>query len=401
MIALKYLPLPFLWISLSWVLCFSFYFYRCDKYAYKAIWFHLAFILLVLGIIEVFSWHLLRKEEETTRYDIQYSRGPNTYHDILGYAPRSGNTIVSKKYKDEQLLYDVTYTIGDDGLRITPKFELSSWDQCIVLFGGSFTFGEGLNDEETMPYLVGKLSKFNTYNFGFYGYGPHQMLSALEQGMVERIVECRPKIAIYQVPRTHVLRSAGLTKWDKHGPEYILLSDGTVKFDGHFDDESPAVTRDESTDFPSRIMAQLKKSFLFKKYIENIVPYSDEAIELFLAIIEEAKKEFTGRFPGSAFHVIFWDYKPNHWDTKKILEELSRKGIKTHLISSILPDFNRQKAKYEISPYDLHPNALAQETIAQYVVEEILNESSGQKVNSRRQGYGRQEKSKSQKGENP
>ena len=78
--------------------------------------------------------------------------------------------------------------------------------------------------------------------------------------------------------------------------------------------------------------------------------------------------------------MIFWDYKPNHRDTKKILEELSRKGIKTHLISSILPDFNRKKAKYEISPYDLHPNALAQETIAQYVVEDILNESSGQKV---------------------
>ena len=81
------------------------------------------------------------------------------------------------------------------------------------------------------------------------------MLSALEQGMVERIVECRPKIAIYQVPRTHVLRSAGIIKWDKHGLEYILLSDGTVKFDGHFVNESPIVTQDESNDFLSRIIA--------------------------------------------------------------------------------------------------------------------------------------------------
>ena len=78
--------------------------------------------------------------------------------------------------------------------------------------------------------------------------------------------------------------------------------------------------------------------------------------------------------------MIFWDYKPNHRDTKKILEELSRKGIKIHLISSILPVFNHKKAKYEISPYDLHPNALTQETIAQYVVDNILNENSGQKV---------------------
>jgi len=45
----------------------------------------------------------------------------------------------------------------------------------------------------------------------------------------------------------------------------------------------------------------------------------------------------------------------------------------------MLPDFNHKKVKYEISPYDLHPNALAQETIAKYVVDNILNESSGQK----------------------
>lgn len=120
---------------------------------------------MVLGIIEVFSWRSLWKEKEATRYEIQYSKGPNTYNDILGYAPRSRNTIVSKKYRDEQLLYDVTYTIGDDGLRITPKYELIELNQCVVFFGGSFTFGEGLNDEESMPYLVGKLSKFNTYYF--------------------------------------------------------------------------------------------------------------------------------------------------------------------------------------------------------------------------------------------
>ena len=142
LIALKYLPLPFQWISLSWVLCFSFYFYRCDKYAYEAIWFNLAFIILVLGIIEVFFWCSLRKEEETTRYDIQYSRGPNTYNDILGYAPRSGNTIVTKKYIDEQLLYDVTYTIGDDDLRITPKYELNKLDQCVIFIGALSLLGK-------------------------------------------------------------------------------------------------------------------------------------------------------------------------------------------------------------------------------------------------------------------
>lgn len=373
-IALKSSPIPYVLVFLCWSVYFFYQFYRCKNYRVKAIWSNLAFTLLLFGVIEIYSWRSPGQKEEDTRYDIQYTNGRNTHNDILGYAPKSGNTIVSKKFKAEKLLYAVTYTIDDDGLRITPKFDFSSFKQCAVFFGGSFTFGEGLNDKETMPYLVGEKSKINTYNFAFYGYGPHQMLSALEQGMVESIVECEPKFAVYLVPRSHVLRSAGLSKWDKHGPNFILLPDGSVKQDGHFDDKSSIVKRAESATFVSRLKAQINKSFLFQKYIENRLPYSDEAINLFLAIVDASKNEFTGRYPGSEFHVIYWDYDPNHRDTIKILEGLSVKRIKYHLISRIIPDFISQQSKYEISALDLHPNALAQEIIAQYVVDNILNE---------------------------
>jgi hypothetical protein len=57
------------------------------------------------------------------------------------------------------------------------------------IFGCSFTFREGVEDREAMPYLVGELSKYIVYNFGFHGYGAHQMLSALEYGIVDRIVD--------------------------------------------------------------------------------------------------------------------------------------------------------------------------------------------------------------------
>ena len=386
LIALIYFPIPFLWVFLSWFICFILCFYVTQKYIYKAVWFNLAFIFLVFGVVEVFSWSSLRKEEKESRFDIKYTGGHNAYDDILGYAPKKSNTIVSKKYKGDQLLYDVTYTIGDDGLRITPKYELSDVNQCVIFFGGSFTFGEGVNDDETMPYFVGKKSKYNTYNFAFYGYGPHQMLSALEHGIVDKIVECEPTIVIYQAPSSHVQRSAGLSEWDKHGPKYILLSDGSVKYDGHFDDHASTAMRDEGSPFTTLINTQINKLFIFKKYIENILPYSDEDINLFLAIVDASRIEIAGKYPGTAFHVIFWDYNPNHRNFKKILEGLKGKGIKLHLISEILPDFNHQQSRYEISPDETHPNALAHETIAQYVVDEILNkvqvESQRSKVES-------------------
>ncbi len=83
--------------------------------------------------------------------------------------------------------------------------------KCVLFFGGSFTFGEGLNDNETMPYSVGikMKGKYQVYNFGFHGYGPHQMLSAIEHNMVNDIISCKQKYVIYQALVTHADRSGG------------------------------------------------------------------------------------------------------------------------------------------------------------------------------------------------
>ena len=45
----------------------------------------------------------------------------------------------------------------------------------MIIFGDSFTFGEGLNCVQMMPYRVGEIGggRFEVYNFGFQGYGPH------------------------------------------------------------------------------------------------------------------------------------------------------------------------------------------------------------------------------------
>jgi hypothetical protein len=74
------------------------------------------------------------------------------------------------------------------------------------------------------------------------------------------------------------------------------------------------------------------------------------------------------------FHVIFWDTE-DHCPRdicQSILEGLRDKRIRVHLISNILPEYNKNKTKYTIGLGDKHPNALAHGLIAQYVVENIL-----------------------------
>ena len=44
----------------------------------------------------------------------------NKPDDLLGYAPRENTRVTARKFYGTSLIYDVVYTIGSNGLRITP-----------------------------------------------------------------------------------------------------------------------------------------------------------------------------------------------------------------------------------------------------------------------------------------
>ena len=89
-------------------------------------------------------------------------------------------------------------------------------------------------------------------------------------------------------------------------------------------------------------------------------------------------KIFCNRYTGSSFHVLFWDgdrINPKLEEINKaVLKGLQDKGISVYLISEILKDYDDNKLKYWISRYDRHPNKIAHQTIADYVVTNILGQ---------------------------
>ena len=69
----------------------------------------------------------------------------------------------------------------------------------INFFGGSQTFGEGLNDDETIPALVQKKTRVHrVYNYAYRGYGPHQMLRMIETNALKDQLKETNGIAFYQ-----------------------------------------------------------------------------------------------------------------------------------------------------------------------------------------------------------
>lgn len=289
--------------------------------------------------------------------------------DILGNAPKKNIKVSNIKYYDNKLVYDVIYTINKDGLRVSPPCVGSGCKDAILFFGCSYTFGEGLNDDETMPFLVGEHASGKVYNFGFSGYGPHQMLSAIDHGLVKKIVEGTPKYAIFQTAAFHIIRAKGDLPWDQHAPKYILAKNGIIKYAGHFDDSLIVRFRNYL----------LKCSSIYTNFIEWRQSNSRRRenrkdIDRYIAIVVAARDELQRRFPGLEFDIIYW----NDWSggngteqDREIIERFREDGIKVYLISDILPGINTYPNLFSI-PLDGHPSYYANKRLANYITQNIL-----------------------------
>ena len=71
------------------------------------------------------------------------------------------------------------------------------------------------------------------------------------------------------------------------------------------------------------------------------------------------------------FYVIYWD-NSNDKLNRILIDGLKSKGIYLYLISEILPDYSINESRYMISKYDKHPNFIAYQSIANYIVNKII-----------------------------
>ena len=217
---LKFFYLPYAWIFLvTFIICIRVAITTAKRRPFVArSCMSLAMIALVLGLLEVFlavRFPPKEKDFRTESSDKEYL----VPHEYLGYSYRENIQTNIKKFYRDSLTYSATYTTDMRGLRIAPPERGQRSEKTILFFGGSFTFGEGVNDEETMPYRTGGKfqGKYRISNFARGGYGPHQMLVSLERGLVEELVDVPPKYAIYQSILPHVQRAAGHVDWDRSG----------------------------------------------------------------------------------------------------------------------------------------------------------------------------------------
>lgn len=362
-VMLWYLATPYPWVALLWAAILVAGSIIAKRSTLKALFVNLAAVVVAFGAFETY---LVLKDASAEKVIYKGTKDYYVRHELLGYGPAKGRAATVAKYFGNEQIYETVYTIEDNGLRVAPPPPTNSTAPSILFFGGSITFGEGVSDTEAMPYQVGVKAggRYAIYNFAFHGYGPHQMLAALELGWVEEVIDHPPEYVVYQAIPAHVRRCAGLTDWDRHGPKYRLDETGEAVLAGHFDDEAGTLT--------AMVRDILDRSLAYRKILGRERQMDTAELELYVSVVRKARDFVISRFPGCQFHVILWDY--GDLEIHKAIDEgLSAAGIPVHVIGDFLPEYTADPRSYELSSQDRHPNPRAHAAIADFVVEEILD----------------------------
>lgn len=270
------------------------------------------------------------------------------------------------------LIYKATH---QDGKRITRSHSLKySLDQ-VFLMGCSYTYGMGVNDSASFPFLVqSRLTKQNIQNFGVPGYGTVQSYLQLKNEIASGTI---PKVVIVNFCDFHHERNS-LT------PRYRL------SLEMGFQRSNPAVRKQISTSkFPYIEIKTIKyapysdiytvwagrETFASINYFQT--RNDDRAtanidLEKNSLLIFGKLKELCNK---NGIHLIVTGLTQTK-QTNQFLTLLRKMGIDTRDISI---DLNAKK--YNSLPFDSHPNALAHAHFAEKIVQILEEISSRQQSN--------------------
>jgi hypothetical protein len=279
----------------------------------------------------------------------------------FGSQPKPGVFTAKKVASNGDVLYDTVFTIGPDGFRVTPKYGDKQVHR-INFLGDSFTFGEGVADNETMAYYVGDLvnsqkqgaakwAPLEVKNYGIHGWGIHQSLAILQSTL-----DTKANLNFVLTAPWHASRVACADFFSLGSPKYKLEADGLVKRDGYcrsfgWVERSPKALRALITS--SKVFNLIQDSLL-------VTTDQDEQIALYLGVLKTIAAESKKRGEDLVVGLIKADdqWFVGTYNNEKISAAIQGMGI--HLIDMTLADKNELLARnYYIHELDKHPTGSA------------------------------------------
>lgn len=150
-------------------------------------------LLLGFVIFEIFLQFkfLLTQDVDKDINVINELNNIHQYDSVLGWKLKPGSYGRHKTTKG----IDVLYKINNQGFRDDVDYQKQKNKKRIIVFGDSFVFGFGVENHNTFPKILEKLTNYEVLNFGVVGYDPGQyFLSLKNEGL-----SYQPDIVIYGI----------------------------------------------------------------------------------------------------------------------------------------------------------------------------------------------------------
>jgi len=152
-------------------------------------------------------------------------------HPVLGFRPAPDSTAVATATFNGQPVYHETYHIDSESSRVTPKAPPGA--DLYLFLGDSFMFGQGIRDDETLPWLFAEANKVRTLNLSAPGNAPNHLVRAFEAGLLDRYLGQPVKAVVVWIIPAQLARTTGDGSWLGSSPRYELV-DGKLKHTGSF-----------------------------------------------------------------------------------------------------------------------------------------------------------------------
>jgi hypothetical protein len=219
--------------------------------------------------------------------------------------------------------YDVTYTIDATGRRVTPSPK--SPRATILLAGDSFTFGIGVEDQETYPYLLGAeyWPDVKVVNAGVSGWGVAQAYLTIGDALARKPL---PDAIVYAMIPDDQFRSHLREPITPGVARRLELVDGALQM-------TPAVERAAPTITPELVERELEMNRVLLAQMNRAC--ADRGVPFALLLLQDE-----GRYPPD------------------LIYGLAHEGI---------PIVDLTRIRYDRFPHDYHPNVADHRRIAKAV----------------------------------
>ena len=317
-------------------------------------------ILLINCFLFFLLFQIFEFFEYKTHYLIEYQNGWNMeknsfFNNLLIFPLHNFDNALKNALKRTP--------VGNRIIFRTDSIDVKNTKPSVILFGCSFTFGAGLNDDETFSYKLSKYTRRNVYNRGIAGYGVQHMLYMLDNAdkfrnisdfyNISTYAASQPMYIIYTFIGDHIYR---LYKANDYFDIYLMF----YKYD-----KNKKLKKYSEKDLWWWHSYILRSIYMRKidKYVLNILNKKNNFLLEHFILSNQKIKEI---YPNSKFVIFVYD-GDNY--IKLIQKELEQSGIIVIYLSE-LTDIDFSQDEYKIND-KMHPNAKAWNTIVPLLVKKL------------------------------